>query len=290
MLLACQSFEEYLLAWTAAFDQGPPELCLANTVEVRTLSGRTLGLIVLPSHPLRLAWQVAYDHLAAHVRYEENIGASRVTDVLSALDSAQFPAMLPGTELGEGFVFGDTLGFHAVAMVSDRDREPKAAISLMASCLAGGTPQTPPSVDQQSAKVLAREIGHYLDCHTRRVAEANAVRSDDASGSCNADETMISAMCTGSEAAFPAMSGEDGAHGFGLRRHDKDFLVRSRIAERDRAADPDPFALRRRDLVAHPFADHLALELGEGQQDVEGEPPDAGRRIERLGDRDEARR
>ena len=86
------------------------------------------------------------------------------------------------------------------------------------------------------------------------------------------------------------VTGEDGAHGFGLRRHDKDFLVRSRIAERDRAADPDPFALRRRDLVAHPFADHLALELGEGQQDVEGEPPDAGRRIERLGDRDEARR
>src|SRR5579864_5045721 len=44
---------------------------------------------------------------------------------------------------------------------------------------------------------------------TRRVAEANAVRSDDASGSCNADETMISAMCTGSEAAFPAMSNEN---------------------------------------------------------------------------------
>ena len=42
--------------------------------------------------------------------------------------------------------------------------------------------------------------------------------------------------------------------------------------------------------IAHPFADHLALELGEGQQDVEGEPPDAGRRIERLGDRDESRR
>src|SRR5580700_6150211 len=56
------------------------------------------------------------------------------------------------------------------------------------------------------------------------------------------------------------VTGEYGTHGLGLRRHDKDFLVRSRIAERDRAADPDPFALRRRDLVAHPFADHLALE------------------------------
>ena len=99
------------------------------------------------------------------------MAASRVPDILSALDSAQFPALFPGTEFGQGFVFGDTLGFHAVAMVSDRDREPKAAISLMALCLAGGTPLTPPSVDQQSAKVLAREIGHYLDCHTRRDAE-----------------------------------------------------------------------------------------------------------------------
>jgi hypothetical protein len=33
-----------------------------------------------------------------------------------------------------------------------------------------------------------------------------------------------------------------------------------------------------RDLVAHPFADHLALELGERQQDIEREPPHAGGR------------
>ena len=36
---------------------------------------------------------------------------------------------------------------------------------------------------------------------------------------------------------------EQGAHGLGLRRDDDDFLVDSRIAERDRSADPDPFAL-----------------------------------------------
>jgi hypothetical protein len=63
---------------------------------------------------------------------------------------------------------------------------------------------------------------------------------------------------------------EQDAHGLGLRRDDDGLLVHRRIAERDRSADPDPFALRRRNLVAHPFADHLALELGKGQQDVEG--------------------
>ena len=59
------------------------------------------------------------------------------------------------------------------------------------------------------------------------------------------------------------------------------------IAERDRAADPDALALGGRDLVAHPLADHLALELGKGQQHVEGQPAHAGGGVERLGDRDE---
>ena len=44
--------KEYLLAWTALLDEGDPSLALANTVEVQSLSGRTIGLIVLPSHPL----------------------------------------------------------------------------------------------------------------------------------------------------------------------------------------------------------------------------------------------
>src|SRR5580704_9864596 len=146
-----------------------------------------------------------------------------------------------------------------------RAAEAKAAEDARRAAEAKAAEEARRAAEAKAAKEARRVAKTKAAEDTRRVAEANAVRSDDASGSCNADETMISAMCTGSEAAFPAMSGEDGAHGFGLRRHDKDFLVRSRIAERDRAADPDPFALRRRDLVAHPFADHLALELGEGQ-------------------------
>src|SRR5580704_13167113 len=78
---------------------------------------------------------------------------------------------------------------------------------------------------------------------------------------------------------------EYGAHDLGLRRHDDGFLIDRRITERDRSPDPDPFALRRRDLVAHPFADHLSLELGERQQDIEREPPHAGCGTEGLRNR-----
>ena len=46
-------------------------------------------------------------------------------------------------------------------------------------------------------------------------------------------------------------------------------MVYSRTnAEGHRAADPDPLAFGGGDLVAHPLADHLALELGEGEQDI----------------------
>src|SRR5262249_18230090 len=53
---------EYILAWAAVLEDGEPSLALVNTVEVQSLSGRTIGLIVLPSHPLRVAWHVAYDN------------------------------------------------------------------------------------------------------------------------------------------------------------------------------------------------------------------------------------
>lgn len=173
-----QWVDDYLLAWAAALEQGGPELALANTVEAQTLSGRTLGLIVLPMHPVRLAWHAAYDQLAAQARYEEEMTAANVADALKSLDSAQFPAMLPGLEPGQGFIFGDSLGFHAVAMVSDLDPEPKAAISLMAACLAGERRDAATEIGRHSVAVLAREISHYLDCHTRKSSAGQAVGPD----------------------------------------------------------------------------------------------------------------
>ncbi len=45
-------------------ESGDPQLALAHTIEVQNPAGRTTGLVVLPSHPLRVAWQSAYDELA----------------------------------------------------------------------------------------------------------------------------------------------------------------------------------------------------------------------------------
>jgi len=51
--------KEYPLAWAALLEaeECRPPLALVNTVEVQSLSGDTRGLIVLPSHPIRVAWQ-----------------------------------------------------------------------------------------------------------------------------------------------------------------------------------------------------------------------------------------
>src|SRR6266849_4979005 len=68
---------------------------------------------------------------------------------------------------------------------------------------------------------------------------------------------------------------EDDPDHLGLLRHDHELLVDAAVAERNRAPDPDALALGGRDLVAHPFPDHLPFELGEGEQHIEGEPAHA---------------
>jgi DNA phosphorothioation-dependent restriction protein DptH len=87
---------------------------------------------------------------------------------MRVLDSAHFPAALPGIRPSSGFVFADTLGFHAVAMTIDGEPEPKAAVALMTACLGGGLQAVAPSIGAESAAVLAREIRYYLECHRRR--------------------------------------------------------------------------------------------------------------------------
>ena len=80
---------------------------------------------------------------------------------------------------------------------------------------------------------------------------------------------------------------EHGADRLGLLGYDDQLLVHGGVAERDRAADPQPLALGGRDLVADPLADDLPLELGKRQQHVEGQPTHAGGGIEGLRDRHE---
>ncbi len=178
-----KSFEaakEYLLAWTALLDDGAPSLAICNTVEVQSLSGRTIGLIVLPAHPLRVAWLAAYDNLLFHAVFDDGQTPKQVQDELRGLDGAMFPAFLPNPA-GGAFVFADTLGFHAVGMVPDDDREPKAAVAVLACALGESeSTETTPTVGGQSAAVLGDEIVKYIECHeSSRVLRMHALRAGD---------------------------------------------------------------------------------------------------------------
>ena len=167
--------QEYLRAWTALLEQGDPQPSLANTVEVRSLSGRTIGLIILPAHPLRVAWQTGYDNLVLHAAFGQGRDAREIRTELASLDSAMFPAFLPNPG-GGAFVFADTLGFHAVGMVPDTVKEPKAAVALLARALGDSeAANTAPTVGSQSAKVLGEEVIKYLDCHKTEDAAGNLV-------------------------------------------------------------------------------------------------------------------
>ena len=167
--------QEYLRAWSALLERGDPSLVLANTIEVQSLSERTIGLIVLPAHPLRVAWQAAYDNLVLDTAFEYEQSAKNIRKEFAALDGAMFPAFLPNPN-GGAFVFADTLGFHAVGMVPDTDKEPKAAVALLARALGDNeSADATPTVGSQSAKVLGDEITKYLECHKLEDAAGNTV-------------------------------------------------------------------------------------------------------------------
>ena len=74
---------------------------------------------------------------------------------------------------------------------------------------------------------------------------------------------------------------------FGLAFVGHQSAVLDVVAQRWHAAHPHALALAGCDLVADAFAGDLALELGEGQQDVQHQPTHRGRRVELLGDRHE---
>lgn len=174
---------EYLRSWIALLRDGNPVLALAHTVEVQSQSGELIGLVVLPSHPLRMAWHVAYDNIVLHARFDERLKPAEIRREMAALDGAAFPAFLPGLAQGGSFVFADTLGFHAVGMVTDTDPEPKGTLAILHRALvtreaepSGGAP----TVGLQSADVLGKEVCRYLDAHEAvRVMHVHALRAGD---------------------------------------------------------------------------------------------------------------
>lgn len=175
-----KNIEEYINAWLPALENGEPILALANTIEVISLSGTTVGLIVLPFHPLRIAWHQAYDTLLQHARYEEGIAPTKIREIMKTVDGSHFPAFLPGLKNRESFVFGDTLGFYMIAMVSDEDREPKASIAILARVLSNKNKDIAPSIGKTTSDVLANEINRYIDLHTHyNLIQLHALRPGD---------------------------------------------------------------------------------------------------------------
>ena len=174
---------EYLRSWLALWRQGTPELALAQTVEVKSQSGDLVGLIVLPAHPLRMAWHAAYDNLALYAVFNEQGEPKVVRKELVSLDGAAFPAFLPGVTQGHSFVFADTLGFHAVGMVAGGDPEPKGTLSILHRALTGEEDSqgaAAPTVGSGSADILGKEIRKYVESHsTARILHVHALRAGD---------------------------------------------------------------------------------------------------------------
>src|SRR5208282_1176518 len=79
------------------------------------------------------------------------------------------------------------------------------------------------------------------------------------------------------------------AHDFRLAADDDELAVLRLVTERRHPAHPHPLLLRGGDLVADALADDLALELRKGQQNIEGQAPHRGRRVELLRHRDKRR-
>ena len=116
-----------------------------------------------------------------HTAFEQRATPKALREEFAVLDGAMFPAFLPGPEDGSAFVFADTLGFHTVGMVPDHDKEPKAAVAILARALGESeTADTAPTVGRQSAQVLGNEILKYIECHNAsRLLHIHALRPGD---------------------------------------------------------------------------------------------------------------
>lgn len=173
----------YVEAAKTLWQADDPHFTLIQTLEVQSLAGHCLGLIVLPTHPLRVAWQQGFDLMVAYHRYNagnaDGLPPKKLAEILKPVTGAHYPAFLPGLAAGKSFVFGDTLGFHAVAMVTADDPEPKATLARLGRLL-GGEGATAPSVGDGAAKALAAELGRYIQLHPfYRRLRVHALRAGD---------------------------------------------------------------------------------------------------------------
>ncbi len=166
--LMLESFDPdtYLNAWIEAYGDGSrdPELALAHTLEVSDLSGAFLGLIVLPSHPLRLAWLEAYQRLWAEA--ERGI-PGLLREFSEPFSNQAVPWLLPGPR-SKVLVYGGNLDFHTVAMLDPDDPDPRSTLATLSRLWQNGSLRDDRAEDQgddPTQKILAAQLSAYWHAH-----------------------------------------------------------------------------------------------------------------------------
>lgn len=171
---------KYVLSAMESWKRCNPALTLVQTLEVVSINGQRCGLIVLPTHPLRVAWQQSLDLLVGYHRYEEALPVATIENLLEKVTGAHYPSFLPGFEAGQSFIFADTLGSHTVAMVHPEDPEPKATVALLGR-LVSGDGSSEAMVGRGAANALSGEVSRYLRLHPEYARiKVHALRAGDA--------------------------------------------------------------------------------------------------------------
>src|SRR5262245_16812640 len=92
-------------------------------------------------------------------------------------------------------------------------------------------------------------------------------------GGLRADTTPVEVRGQGANGSKLEIAGKDRANRNCFFRNRDNLLLDDPVTQRHRSTDPDTLALGGGDLVPHPLANDLALELSKRQQDVQSEPP-----------------
>ncbi len=140
-------------------------------LEIPYLPGRPHATVVLPTHPLRLLWYVAYAEWISKITGElvglpQRTRAARLNETaLAHLAPLNLPAFLVRGEAGErSEIFADNLGFfHAICVPLNTD-DPGTLLSEVARVTGFGLIE--PSLTDLQPKDIGSEIKSYLDLHT----------------------------------------------------------------------------------------------------------------------------
>lgn len=146
---------------------------------------RQLGMVILPTHPLRLLWHLAHEELlrvwteALCAKTKSRAGAHLSTENALMLDGSNFPMYLSPHE-GVMLSYAGNMGFYWPVLVRVDDEEPHESLRLIQSAFGDHGATSGPTNNDVGADVLARKLNDYLDLHPYvRNLQLNCVRPGD---------------------------------------------------------------------------------------------------------------